>query len=356
MSKRLVVVFFGVALLAGCGREAAQSQPIRPVRIQAVSAGDSADTRLLSGQIQAHREIELSFRLAGELKQRFVEVGEQLAPGDPVAQLDSEVQQDTRRSAQAAYDSAIAVLEQVETNEQRLRDLLAEHAVSKSAYDSALRELRTAREQVKATSAQLDSANKQLGYTRLTAPMPGLVTRKWAEPGEVVAAGQPVISLAGSDDWDLLLDVPADLIRKGLTTGQQVKVWLAGETSVETTATIREISPLADAVTLTHALRAQLDSRPAGMLLGSTVLAELRLQRRDGFVIPATALTAMDEQPAVWLVDTASMTVSRQVITPASYGKDQVLVTQGLKDGDLVVTAGSQLLHEGQQVRLLGDR
>ncbi|WP_028875805.1 efflux RND transporter periplasmic adaptor subunit [Teredinibacter turnerae] len=343
-----------VLLATGCGKDTVPDTAVRPVRTITVRLSDNADTRILSGQIQAHRELELSFRVGGELKTRFADVGDVKIAGQPIAELDGAVQKDAQRSAQAALDSALAVRDQVEKNEARLRDLLRENAVSKSAYDNALRELRTAQEQVTSARAQLDSATSHLAYTRLNAPIDGVITRKWAEPGEVVAAGQPIVSLAGSHDWDLLLDVPAELLRQGLATGQQLRVWLAGAPDVATTATIHEVSPLADTVTLTHPVRARLDQRPRGLLLGSTVMAEIHLQPRPGFVVPAAALSSKADHPAVWVLDRQTMKVQRRTVETARYNKNSVLISRGLADGELVVTAGVQLLHEGQQVRLLG--
>ena len=81
----------------------------------------------------------------------------------------------------------------------------------------------------------------------------------------------------------------------------------------------------------------------------------VRVERASGIEIPASALVRSGAQTAVWVVDPKAQTVALRPIDIGSYDSDHVSVAQGLDPGDVVVTAGVQALHPGQQVRLLGS-
>jgi hypothetical protein len=90
------------------------------------------------------------------------------------------------------------------------------------------------------------------------------------------------------------------------------------------------------------------------MFLGATVKGRMELESTPGIAIPGSALTRINDQPAVWLVDTANMTVSLHNVQVERFDPATVIVSHGLDGGEVVVTAGVQALHPGQKVRLLG--
>jgi RND family efflux transporter MFP subunit len=117
---------------------------------------------------------------------------------------------------------------------------------------------------------------------------------------------------------------------------------------------VREVSPRADPVTGTFQVRIGLIDPPAGLRLGSTVTGSIRMEAASGIEIPGSALVRQGAQSAVWIVDPKTQTVSQRTIEVASHDASRVVVADGLKSGDVVVTAGVQALHSGQKVRLLG--
>jgi multidrug efflux pump subunit AcrA (membrane-fusion protein) len=91
------------------------------------------------------------------------------------------------------------------------------------------------------------------------------------------------------------------------------------------------------------------------MLLGAAVTGRIEMEAFPLINIPASALTRMNQRPAVWIVDSSSLTVSVRNVEVLRYDPATVAVSEGLNTGDIVVTAGVQALHPGQQVRLLGS-
>ena len=116
---------------------------------------------------------------------------------------------------------------------------------------------------------------------------------------------------------------------------------------------VREVSPRADPVTGTFAVRVRLIDPPPAMRLGSTVSGRMKLDATPGIEVPATALVRAEGKTAVWVFDRQSGTVSLRNIAIGNADARSVRVTSGLNPGDVVVTAGAQALRPGQKVRLL---
>ena len=116
---------------------------------------------------------------------------------------------------------------------------------------------------------------------------------------------------------------------------------------------VREVAPQADPVTRTFEVKVGLTDAPAAMRLGSTVLGRMQLDAAPVIEIPATALTEFGSRPAVWVVDPYSLTVSPRNVEVLRNNPATVAISDGLKPGEIVVTAGAHALHPGQKTRLL---
>ena len=142
-----------------------------------------------------------------------------------------------------------------------------------------------------------------------------------------------------------------------------IEVALAGAPDIVATGHVREVSPQADPVTRTHTVRIALNNPPDALRLGATVTGRLKQPPAPVVEVPETALlttTGADgaRQMAVWTVDPKDRTVRRRPVTLRDPGTDgpvpdgPVIVTEGLSQGDIVVTAGVHSLSDGQRVRL----
>ncbi|MDS4043108.1 MAG: efflux RND transporter periplasmic adaptor subunit [Candidatus Competibacter sp.] len=345
-----------LALLAACKPvEEPEPEPIRPVRVTTVERQEGGETVSLTGQVEAQEEVNLSFRVGGRMIERSVNVGDRVRAGQVVARLESETPRNALRSARAELTAARARLVEAQNNFERHRSLLDRGFITRAMFDQAEQAYRTARAQVDSVQAQANIAETQLGYADLIAASSGTVTARRAEPGEVVAPGQPIIQLAREGGRDAVFNVPARIIETA-PADAEVVVTLSSDPKVRTTGRVREVSPQADPVTRTFKVRIGLNDPPAAMRLGSTVTGSVQLGAGPGIEIPASALTAANQHPAVWVLDPASNTVSLRNIEVLRYGLARVAVAEGLQPGDIVVTAGVQTLRPGQQVRLLGTQ
>jgi len=270
-----------------------------------------------------------------------------------VARLDAQTERNAVDAARANLAAAMARLVEARNTVQRYEPLLERGFVARAQFDRAVEARDAAQAQVDAAGAQVATAENQLGFTTLVADGPGTVTSRGAEPGEVVGAGQSIVRLARAGGRDAVFDVPAR-VKEAASATDEVLVTLSTDETVTATGRVREVSPQADPVTRTFAVRVGLANPPEAMRLGSTVTGTVHLGGSAAIAIPASALTSTGGQPAVWIFDPSSGTVALRNIDIVRHELDQVLVSQGLDTGEIVVTAGVQALRPGQQVRLAG--
>lgn len=347
----LSVLLLALLLCAGYQRPVA-AEEIRPVRVITVNSKIREDTQVLPGLVAAHRYINASFKISGRLALRTVSVGSTVTAGQLLARLNNEIEKNTLAAVNAEMTAARASLELAESTEKRASILFTTKAVSQNEYEDASRQLKSARAMVQAAEAKVRSAREQLGYTALYAPTAGIVTETFAEVGEMTASGHPILRLAENKTLDTLFDMPAIILREGLSLGHTIEVCLDEGQKFCSQATIYEIAPEADPTTQTYLTKASIDLPPKQMLLGATVFGHILLASDQAMKIPAAALTSSANQAAVWVVNQPDSTVSLRQIKITSYTTDGVIVADGLKPGEMVVTAGVQTLHQGQKVAI----
>jgi RND family efflux transporter MFP subunit len=323
---------------------------VRTVTIERAADGETVS---LTGQIRAKDEVSLAFRLDGRMLDRPVNVGDVLKPGQLVARLDPKDQQDALRTAQANLSSAEAVLTQARLTFGRQQELLKDGWTPRAKFDEAQQALLTAQAQVDAAQAQVRIAENRLSYTVLFADAAGTITAKGAASGEVVHAGQMIVQLARQGGRDAVFDVPEQLIRTG-PRDPVVHLVLTNDPTVRTIGRVREVAPQADTTTRTWQVKVGIIDAPAGMQLGSTITGSIKLYAPSGVQVPPSALTEANGRPAVWVVDLKSQTVALRDVNVSRYDPAAVVISQGLETGDVVVTAGVQVLRPGQKVRLQG--
>lgn len=341
------------ALLPAC-RQAAPPPPpeVRPIRVFTVDKLTAGDTVSLTGTVQAENEVNLSFRIDGRMIERSVNVGDAVKAGQQIARLDPSNEESSLQSARAQLAGSQAQLVEQRNNFARQQDLLAKNFISKAAFDQVAANLQSAQSNATSAQAQVNLANNRLSYTRLVADAPGTVTAVGAEPGEVVGAGRMVVQLARKGGRDAVFDVPSQL-KDSAPANPEITVALTTDPRITAKGRVREVSPRADPRTGTFQVRVGLIDPPDGLRLGSIITGRMRLDERASIQVPASAMVRSERQPAVWIVDPKTMTVSLRNIDVERFDAARVIVASGLAPGDIVATSGVQALRPGQKVRLL---
>ena len=345
-----------VLMLCGCKQEVAkEAPPPRPVRTVVVEKGGLGQSIVLTGQIQAEKEVALAFRIGGRIIERSVDAGDSVKADQVVAKLDPQNELNALRSARAALSAAKARLEQDSNHFDRQETLLQQGWTTRANFDQAQQALRTAQATVDDAKAQVEIAEDRVGYTQLKAGLSGTITRRAAESGEVVQAGQTVFIVARETGWDAVFDVPAQVLRTGWGDADVI-IALTDDPAVTAKGSVRQVDPQADPITRTFRVRVTVNDPPPAMRLGATVSGRVEVDHGHGISLPASALTSKEKTPAVWVVDPDSLTVALKPVEVLRFDPGTVVLSGGLDGGEIVVTAGVQALHPGQKVRPLGVR
>lgn len=351
-SPVLLVALLPVLLLSACAPKPAAPEPVRAVRTLKLGGGELQPMVDYAAEIRARTETDLSFRVGGKLLARPVDLGQTVRRGQLLARLDARDLQLGQDVAQAAEAAAKTSLELASANLKRYRALREQGFIGAAELEQHETTEKTARAQWEQALAQTQVQRNQTGYADLLADASGVITATPAEPGQVVAAGTPVVRLAHDGPRDAVFAVPETQVEAvrglvGRSGAVQVKAW--GQ-DARWPVVIREVAAAADPVTRTFLVKA--DVGAAELRLGRTATVSVRQPAQSGVLrLPLTALVSQQGHDAVWLLDPASMTVKPQPVQVARSEGSQVVVSAGLKAGDEVVTAGTHLLVAGQTVK-----
>jgi RND family efflux transporter MFP subunit len=347
-----------VAILGGCKGEEAKVEVeiVRPVKVAVVGESVGGRTLTYSGVVRPRIESAIGFRVTGKIVERFVNVGDRVEVDQVIARLDDADLMLAASSAKAAVASARSRCKVASDNLERGKVLLPKAIISQAAYDTRRNEMDTAVSALDSAEAQLHQATNAVGYSKLKADKAGVVTAVMGEPGQVVSAGQTVITLAHAGETEIAVSVP-EQDAGHLTIGQQAKItlWAGPRMSIE--GRIREIAGQADPTSRTYAVRIAVSGSPQIMRLGMTASVALRIDDEvAGVVVPLTALTKSEGSPEVFVVDPTNEAVHKAPVSVGGIAEDGVRITDGLHAGQMVVTAGVQFLRDGMRVRLPDER
>jgi RND family efflux transporter MFP subunit len=337
-----------VLALAGCKPEDAQVES-RLVRTLVVDPNPTGEDRHSIGEVKPRYESDLSFRVAGKVLSRLVDVGASVKQGDTLATLDTQDYQNRLRSAEADVSSAEAALVEAQGAEGRQGKLLKDGWATRATYDTALRNLRTAEAKLAAAKANLNLTRDQLNYTELKADFDGVIPAVGAEAGQNVNAGQMVVKLARPDDRDGVFNIAETAFAD---VSDEVIVWPLSNPNLTVEGVVREVSPVADPATRTYTVKVTLNNPPPQLRFGMSIGGRLKGKPAVAVTLPLSALFEKDSSPAVWVLDEQSSSLTLRLITVARYDANTIVVAGGLIKGDIVVTAGVNTLTVGQKVRL----
>jgi membrane fusion protein, multidrug efflux system len=347
-----------VTLLGGCrGEEAKVEQEIvRPVRVAVVGVAVHERVLAYSGVVRPRIESAIGFRVAGKIVERFVNVGDRVDVDQVIARLDDADLKLAANSAKAAVASARSRRNVASDNLERGKALLPKAIISQAAFDTRRNEMDAAVSALDSAEAQLRQATNAVGYATLKADKAGVVTAVMGEQGQVVSAGQTVITLAHAGEAEIAVSVP-EQDAGHLTIGQQANITLWAGPRVSLEGRIREIAGQADPASRTYAVRIAVSGSPQIMRLGMTASVALRMDdEAAGVVVPLTALTESEGGPEVFVVDPMNEAVRKTSVSVGGIAEDGVRIADGLHAGQVVVTAGVQFLRDGMRVRLPDER
>lgn len=349
--KRLSGIILTGLLLSACSKEEPPPEPVRPVLFIEVKPQAQESLGRFAGNIAARYESTLGFRVSGRIAQRSVDVGAQVKKGDMLAVLDPTDQQNQVRSTQGDLARVEAQLINAQANARRQHELFDRGVGAQAALDVAVTDLKTTQSSYDQAKAATQQAKDQLSYSELRADHDAVVTEWKVEAGQVVSAGEQVVTLARPDIKEAVIDLPAQLSDQ-LPSDVVFTVASQLEPEINTTATVRELEPQAESTTRTRRARLTLAETPSAFRLGTAISVTLSSAIKPRIELPATSAQEVDGKTQIWVIDMQNQTVSPRVVTVVSRSDDSVVLAGGVNDGDRIVTAGVNSLKPGQKIKV----
>ena len=367
--KAVVGIFLGVLIAAGCGQQTAGGPPqggppeVAVVTIQPRAVTTTAE---LAGRTSAHQVAEVRPQVGGIVQKRLFTEGADVKAGQVLYRIDPATYQAAFDNARAALARSEANLPAIRLRAERMKELLADKAVSQQDYDDASASLKQAEADVQYWKATVENARINLKYTSVTAPISGRIGRSSVTEGALVSAQQPS-ALATIQRLDpMYVDVPqstAELLRLRRSTEEgrldpngagQKKVRLILDDGrpypLEGTLQFRDVT--VDPTTGSVVLRAVFPN-PKGILLpGMYVRAVVQEGvRRQAILVPQQGVSRDPKgNPLVLVVDNEGKVQQRMITTDRAIG-DQWLVASGLAAGEKVIVEGMQKARPGATVK-----
>ncbi|MET3118962.1 multidrug efflux system membrane fusion protein [Undibacterium sp. GrIS 1.8] len=348
----LVLGVSTVLLLIACSKPAEKVEDIRPVRVVKASA-DSADSATeFSGEVRPRIESRLGFRVAGKIVLRKVDVGNLVKRGQVLMQLDPQDLALAQTQAKAGLMAAESNRDLARAELKRYQELRQKNFVAATVLESKETTYKAAQASYEQAQASYKNQVNQSGYTTLISDVDGVVTGIDAEVGQVVAAGTPVVRVAQSGEMDVVVGIPEDKVNTIRQISDiRVRLWANQGEVLE--AKLRELSPIADAVTRTYTAKVALPANSKDVRLGMTAYVTFSAKTPNAMIrLPMTALFNDKNMTSVWIVEGGA--VKLVPVTIAGSAGQDILVAKGVLAGQIVVTAGVNLLKVGQKVSILG--
>lgn len=350
----LIVGASAFALYSNITHQPKAGKIIPIVRTITVATKAGAAAKAYPGEVRGRYESQLAFQVAGKINARMVNVGDNVQAGQILLALDPKDVNQSVEAASAQLASARANYQLAADNAARYSALYAQGAVSEAIRDQYNTQLEAASAALRQAQAQANVSSNQLGYTQLVSDTSGVVTALNAEVGQVVAAGTPIATVVRSGEREVHINVPESV---KLSVGQQAAVSFWALPGVEATGHVREIASMADPVTRTYKVCVAVPAWPTEAKLGMTAKVSFADEAVNanastvaGYLIPAQALYQINNKAQVWVVRERKAQLVE--ITVAGYAGNDIIISQGLRQGDKVVTAGLAKLIPNQEVRL----
>ncbi|MEE9911433.1 MAG: efflux RND transporter periplasmic adaptor subunit [Deltaproteobacteria bacterium] len=328
----------------------AETTPV--VRALVIAPTNAGEQYAYAGDVRGRHESQLAFQVGGKIIGRHVESGSIVRPGQMLMQIDTKDVEQMVNVQQAQVAQAQSQLQLAEKNLKRYQSLFKEDVVSRSQFEQIQSAYEVALARHEQARAQYSQSANQFGYARLKADKAGVVSAISAEVGQVVAAGQVVVTLVQDGEREIEINVPEnriDAVR--VASSARITFWALPD--VVMPGRIREIAPMADAAARTYKVRVTLLQPSDQIRLGMT--ASVQIHEPVGAAatpyIPLSALYQTGGTPHVWIIQNGNVLL--RPVKIGVFGNDQVQVLSGLNTGDMVVTAGVHKLREGQKVTIM---
>jgi len=357
---RIIFITVIALLLLGCNEKSQSiNKPIRPIMWKEVSLSTLEQIRTLSGIVAPVEAAKLSFEVSGKLESIKVNLGDEVKKGQELAHLNQRSFNLAQQSAQAKYQQARASLADAQNSYNRYTKLIKQGVVSQSGFDNAKATYDASKSAVDVAKAQVDIATKDLQDSTLLAPYDGIITKRTFEPSQQISAGQLAFEIEGKHGLEVQVMVPETLIQQ-LTRNAILTIKFPVLPEINMLGRVTEIGTRAESA---NAFPVTVVLQSENLLLRAGMTAEVEFvfegvgrtgHKGPAIRIPITALSAgLEQKVYAFVFDKAEQVVRRTEVQTENILDNEVYISSGLKQGDIIATAGIAFLRDGQKVTLI---
>ncbi len=338
----LIVLTVSVAL-SGCKDKETKGAEAPLVDVCVVNGSGDVGQQIFTGKTKSAEEVNLAFRVSGQIAKMYVKEGDHVSKGQVVADLDARDYQVQLLATQAEY-------EQIKADAERIMALYSEGNTTASNNDKA-------RYGLQQITQKLANHKNQLGDTKLRSTIDGYVQTKLHEAGETVSAGMPVVSVFGGGNTEVEIKLSAvDYTNLAKFTGFTCKFEVTGDESfpLSLVRTSQEANS-SQLYTVRFRFAGNPDMNKITPGMTTTVYAELNDEHSSGVVsIPTSALLSKDGKSSVYVLDEKKGTVHLRSVDVKEMHRDGTCeISGGLKSGEKIVCTGVHHINDGQKVRMM---
>ena len=349
MKGKLIPVFV-LAALVSCSQPPVKEQGPRPVKLADVTSLNMVE-KSFSGVVSPDQFSDLAFKMSGPLISLNVDEGQKVRTGQIVAEIDP-------LDFKWEYEAKKASFQTAEAQLQRAKKLLSKQAISKQEYESTEASYSNAK-------AAFEYALNTLNQTKLRAPFDGFIQKKYVENYQKVQAGQGIVCLINPNKLQVVFTMPESNINY-FSSPYSVYVEFDNYKGVRFKAKVKEYveaSPDGSGVPVYLYIddpNFNLEKYKVAVGFSCRVILNVDSESftQGAVLVPLAAVVADDanSDKYVFVYNGQSQKVERRKITESMLiGKDGVIVTDGLRPGEQVVSAGATRLVDGQQVKVITD-
>jgi membrane fusion protein (multidrug efflux system) len=365
-----VLVMAAAVSAAGCGAKTADGETGAPAagrgapNTATLNATDVTVARRqnlrsgipVSGPLEAKVKITVGAPLAEQLVEVYVNEGDRVEQGQPLARFKDQVLQAAAAYARADVQTQRMAARVAEAESARATALFAEGAIAQRDRDNALVALEAARARLSLAESQAANSEDRLKTATLTAPAAGVISKRYAQAGDRVDNGKPVLELVDTRVLQLTASVPTEWLPE-LRVGRTVSLTIAQLDSSHVSGRIARINPTADPAT--RQIQIYVDVPNPGQRLVGGLFASGRVVTRevqDAVAVPGAAVRYEGEERTPYVYAVTSGKIARRRVAVGIADDDQALleITSGVAAGDTLIIGPIEGLADGTPVVISG--
>jgi len=345
-----------VAFATACGQQQAapqaapaQGPPAMPVKTIVLRSKEIPSTSEYVGTLKSRRSIDLSPQVDGQITEIFVRSGDVVKAGAPVMQIDPLKQEATLSGQEAARAAQVANVQLAQTEWDRVKQLFDAGVVSRQVLDQAQSSLDAAKEQLKYLEQQVSAQQVELRYYRVVAPTAGMIGDIPVRVGDRVTPATLLTTMDQPGNLELYVNVPVERSRE-LRPGLRVQL-VDSAGLVQAESRIDFISPQVSTDTQSVLAKATLENSSGALRPSQFARTRVVWGVRQGPTLPVLAVSRINGQFFVWVVEGGDSPVARQkLVRLGELIGNEYPVLEGVQAGDHVVVEGGQFLLDGAPV------